>query len=165
MAKITLKGNTIQTVGNLPEVGTVLPEITFVSGELKEQSIADFKGKRKIINIFPSVDTGVCAASVRKFNEEVGALENTVVINLSKDLPFALSRFCAAEGLDHVKSFSAFRDDAGEQLGVTICDGPMRGLLSRAVIVADENNKIIYTQQVGEITEEPNYEAVLSSLK
>lgn len=165
MATLTLKGTTIHSVGELPAIGTTLENITFVNQELKDQSLQDFEGKKKVLNIFPSVDTGVCAASVRKFNEEVGKCNNTVVINLSKDLPFALGRFCASEGLHHIATVSTFRDDAGEKLGVTIADGPMKGLLSRAVIVLDESNKVLYTEQVEEITTEPNYEQALAVVK
>ena len=165
MANITLKGNEIHTIGNLPEVGLSLKDLALVNDKLEVKTLEDFNGKRKIFNIFPSIDTGICAASARKFNEEAGNLENTVVINVSKDLPFALGRFCAAEGLDHVETLSDFRGTFGDDYGVTIVDGPMKGLLSRAVIVTDENNNVVYTEQVPEIVQEPNYEAALNSLK
>lgn len=165
MADITLKGNSIKSVGNLPEVGATMPDFSLVDGELNEKSLKDYAGKRKIYNIFPSIDTGICAASARKFNEEAAGLEDTVVINVSKDLPFALSRFCAAEGLDHVESLSDFRSSFGDDLGVTLADSPMKGLLSRAVIVTDENDKVIYTEQVPEIVNEPDYEKALNALK
>lgn len=165
MAEITLKGNSIKSVGNLPEVGATMPDFSLVDGELNEKSLKDYAGKRKIYNIFPSIDTGICAASARKFNEEAAGLENTIVINVSKDLPFALSRFCAAEGLDHVESLSDFRSSFGDDLGVTLADSPMKGLLSRAVIVTDENDKVIYTEQVPEIVNEPDYEKALDALK
>ncbi|MDF0720696.1 thiol peroxidase [Kaistella sp. PBT33-4] len=165
MADITLKGNSIKSVGNLPEVGATMPDFSLVDGELNEKSLKDYAGKRKIYNIFPSIDTGICAASARKFNEEAAGLENTIVINVSKDLPFALSRFCAAEGLDHVESLSDFRSSFGDDLGVTLADSPMKGLLSRAVIVTDENDKVIYTEQVPEIVHEPDYEKALNALK
>ncbi len=165
MADITLKGNSIKSVGNLPEVGATIPDFSLVDGELNEKSLKDYAGKRKIYNIFPSIDTGICAASARKFNEEAAGLENTIVINVSKDLPFALSRFCAAEGLDHVESLSDFRSSFGDDLGVTLADSPMKGLLSRAVIVTDENDKVIYTEQVPEIVHEPDYEKALNALK
>lgn len=165
MADITLKGNSIKSVGNLPEVGATMPDFSLVDGELNEKSLKDYAGKRKIYNIFPSIDTGICAASARKFNEEAAGLEDTVVINVSKDLPFALSRFCAAEGLDHVESLSDFRSSFGDDLGVTLADSPMKGLLSRAVIVTDENDKVIYTEQVPEIVHEPDYEKALNALK
>ena len=165
MANITLKGNEIHTIGNLPEVGLSLKDLALVNDKLEVKTLEDYNGKRKIFNIFPSIDTGICAASARKFNEEAGNLENTVVINVSKDLPFALGRFCAAEGLDHVETLSDFRGTFGDDYGVTIVDGPMKGLLSRAVIVTDENNNVVYTEQVPEIVQEPNYEAALNSLK
>ncbi|MDQ0477816.1 thiol peroxidase [Chryseobacterium sp. MDT2-18] len=165
MADITLQGNPVHTVGNLPEIGTTLKNFKLINVDLKEKTNDDFSGKKKIFNIFPSIDTGVCAASARKFNEEAGGLENTVVINVSKDLPFALNRFCAAEGLDHVVSLSDYRGSFGDDFGVKISDSPMQDLLSRAVIVADENGKVIYTEQVPEIAQEPNYEAALNALK
>ena len=165
MANITLKGNEIHTIGNLPEVGSSLKDLALVNDKLEVKTLEDYNGKRKIFNIFPSIDTGICAASARKFNVEAGNLENTVVINVSKDLPFALGRFCAAEGLDHVETLSDFRGTFGDDYGVTIVDGPMKGLLSRAVIVTDENNNVVYTEQVPEIVQEPNYEAALNSLK
>ena len=165
MANITLKGNEIHTIGNLPEVGLSLKDLALVNDKLEVKTLEDYNGKRKIFNIFPSIDTGICAASARKFNVEAGNLENTVVINVSKDLPFALGRFCAAEGLDHVETLSDFRGTFGDDYGVTIVDGPMKGLLSRAVIVTDENNNVVYTEQVPEITDEPNYEAAINALK
>ena len=165
MANITLKGNEIHTIGNLPEVGLSLKDLALVNDKLEVKTLEDYNGKRKIFNIFPSIDTGICAASARKFNVEAGNLENTVVINVSKDLPFALGRFCAAEGLDHVETLSDFRGTFGDDYGVTIVDGPMKGLLSRAVIVTDENNKVVYTEQVPEIVQEPKYENALNALK
>jgi len=165
MATITLKGNKINTLSDLPEVGSNLRDFALVNDKLEVKQLSDYDGKRKIFNIFPSIDTGICAASARKFNEEAGSLNNAVVINISKDLPFALGRFCAAEGLDHVETFSDFRGTFGDDYGVTIVDGPMKGLLSRAVLVTDENNKILYTEQVPEITTEPNYQAALDVLK
>lgn len=165
MANITLKGNAVNTIGNLPESGLSLKDFALVNEKLEVKQLSDYDGKKKIFNIFPSIDTGVCASSARKFNEEAGNLENTVVINVSKDLPFALGRFCAAEGLDHVETLSDFRGTFGDDYGVSITDSPMKGLLSRAVIVTDEHNKVIYTEQVPEITTEPNYEAALNALK
>lgn len=165
MANITLKGNAISTIGQLPDSGLSVRDFALVNDKLEVKTLDDYSGKKKIFNIFPSIDTGVCAASARKFNEKAGSLENTVVINVSKDLPFALGRFCAAEGLDHVETLSDFRGTFGDDYGVTINDGPMKGLLSRAVIVTDENGKVIYTEQVPEITEEPNYEAALNASK
>ena len=165
MSKITFKGNPINTVGNLPEIGSDAQEFTMVSSDLSEKNLADFTGKKVVLNIFPSIDTGVCAASARKFNEEASNLENTVVINVSRDLPFALSRFCAAEGLNNVETLSDFRGNFGEDYGVTLEDSPLKGLLSRAVVVLDEKSKVVYTEQVPEIAQEPNYEAALNALK
>ncbi|MBW8361267.1 MAG: thiol peroxidase [Kaistella sp.] len=165
MADITLKGNAIHSVGSLPEVGSNIKDFTLVNDKLETKQLSDYSGKRKIFNIFPSIDTGICAASARKFNEEAGNLDNAVVINVSKDLPFALGRFCAAEGLDHVESLSDFRGSFGDDYGVTLTDSPMKGLLSRAVIVADENGKVIYTEQIPEIVQEPDYEKALNALK
>ncbi|WP_417429487.1 thiol peroxidase [Halpernia sp.] len=165
MAKITLHGNAINSVGELPNVGSEIKDFKLTGSDLNEKSLSDFAGKRKILNIFPSIDTGVCAASAREFNVKANDLENTVVINISKDLPFALSRFCAAEGLDNVESLSDFRGNFGQNYNVELVDSPMKGLLSRAVIVTDENNKVLYTEQVPEIAQEPNYEAALSALK
>lgn len=165
MADITLHGSAVHTIGSLPEVGSKIKKFTLISKDLKENTNDDFSSKRIIFNIFPSIDTGVCAASARKFNEEASSLENTVVLNVSKDLPFALSRFCAAEGLDQVVNLSDFRGTFGEDFGVTITDSPMQGLLSRAIIVADENGTVLYTEQVPEIAQEPNYEKALNALK
>ena len=165
MSTITFKGNPIHTIGNLPEVGKYAQEFTMVSGDLSEKNLADYTGKRVVLNIFPSIDTGICAASARKFNEEASNLDNTVVINVSRDLPFALSRFCAAEGLNNVETLSDFRGNFGEDYGVTLSDSPLKGLLSRAVVVLDEKAKVIYTEQVPEIGQEPNYEAAIASLK
>ncbi|WP_434576105.1 thiol peroxidase [Riemerella anatipestifer] len=165
MAKLTLKGNEISSVGELPKLGETIKDFNLVASDLSEKTKNDFSGKRKVLNIFPSIDTGVCAASARKFNEEASKLENTVVINISRDLPFALGRFCAAEGLNNVEILSDFRGNFGEEFGVTLLDSPLKGLLSRAVVITDENDKVIYTEQVSEITNEPNYEAALASLK
>ncbi|MCY0970813.1 thiol peroxidase [Chryseobacterium wangxinyae] len=165
MSTITFKGNPVHTIGDLPAVGNTAQEFTMVSGDLSEKNLADYTGKRVVLNIFPSIDTGICAASARKFNEEASALDNTVVINVSRDLPFALSRFCAAEGLNNVETLSDFRGNFGEDYGVTITDSPFKGLLSRAVVVLDENTNVIYTEQVPEIAQEPNYEAAIASLK
>lgn len=165
MSTITLHGNQINTVGSLPSVGTQLNDFAMLNQELAVKGLNDFGGKKKIFNIFPSIDTGVCAASARKFNEEASSMENTVVINVSRDLPFALGRFCAAEGLKNVENLSDFRTDFGEKNGLTIADSPLQGLLSRAIIVTDENNKILYTEQVPEIAQEPNYEAAIKALQ
>ncbi len=165
MANITLKGNPVTTFSDLPEIGTQLKEFALVNDKLEVKLLSDYDGKKKILSIFPSIDTGVCAAAARKFNERAGALSNTVVINISKDLPFALGRFCAAEGLDNVETLSDFRGTFGDDYGMVIADSAMKGLLSRAVIVTDENNIVVYTEQVPEITDEPNYEAALNAAK
>lgn len=164
MANITLKGNAVQTIGDLPEIGDQLKDFRLINENLEEKTLKDYHGKRIIFNIFPSIDTGICAESARKFNVEAGTLNNAVVINVSKDLPFALGRFCAAEGLNHVESLSDFRGNFGEEYGVMMTDSPMQGLLSRAVIVADENGKVIYTEQVPEIAQEPDYQNALAAL-
>jgi thiol peroxidase len=166
MAEITLKGNKIHTIGSLPEVGTALHNFALVKNDLSTATLEDYKGKRLVLNIFPSLDTGTCAASVRYFNQEASSLENTVVLCISKDLPFAQARFCGAEGLDQVETLSDFRTGAfGKDYQVEIIDGPLAGLESRAVIVADENGQVIYTQQVPEIVDEPDYAPVLEALK
>lgn len=165
MAKITLKGTAINTIGELPAKGSAAPDFTLVKQDLSEAVLADYKGKRLVLNIFPSIDTGVCAMSVRKFNEKAAALKNTVVLCVSVDLPFAQSRFCGAEGIKNVVTVSAFRSAFGDHYGVTIADGPLAGLLSRAVVVINEAGKVIYTEQVPEIAQEPNYDAALAALK
>jgi thiol peroxidase len=165
MASITLKGNPISTVGILPATGSAAPAFGAVKTDLSECTLAGLAGKKVILNIFPSIDTGVCAASTHRFNQEASALENTVVVCVSADLPFALGRFCGAEGLDNVVPVSTFRNpEFGKDYGVTIADGPLAGLLSRAVVVIDESGNITYTEQVPEITQEPNYEAALAAL-
>ena len=165
MANITLHKNPVTTVGNLPEKGSTVKDFNLVNVDLKTKSKKDFAGKKIIFNIFPSIDTGVCQAAARKFNEEAAQFDGTVVLNVSKDLPFALNRFCAAEGLDNVENLSDFRSDFGNDYGVQIVDSPMQGLLSRAVIVTNENGKVLYTEQVPEIAQEPNYEAALAAVK
>jgi thiol peroxidase len=165
MSNLTLKGNAVHTLGKLPEVGFTIKEFALVDSGLNVKTLESFEGKKKVFNIFPSIDTPTCASSARKFNEEANNLENTVVINVSKDLPFALTRFCAAEGLNNVETLSDFRGTFGDDYEVTITDSPMKGLLSRAVIVTDENNKVVYTEQVSEIANEPNYSAALDALK
>ena len=164
MAQITLRGNPIHTVGDLPAVGSSAPEFTLTGGNLADVTPGDFAGKTLILNIFPSIDTGVCAASVRAFNEKAGGRENTAVLNVSADLPFAQSRFCGAEGIENVTSASTFRSDFGDAYGVTITDGPMAGLLSRAVVVVGPDGNVAYTQQVPEIGQEPDYDAALAAL-
>lgn len=165
MASITLQGNPVSTVGELPNLGTASPAFSAVKTDLSECSLGDLAGKKVILNIFPSIDTGVCAASTRRFNEEAGKLDNAVVLCISADLPFALDRFCGAEGLEDVIPASVFRNpEFGSAYGLTIADGPLVGLLSRAVVVVDEAGKVVYTEQVPEITQEPNYEAALAAL-
>jgi len=165
MAKITLKGNAIETIGSLPAVDAVAPEFTLVKTDLSELSLKDYRGKNVVLNIFPSIDTGVCAASVRRFNSEAGKNDNTVVLCISADLPFAHNRFCEAEGLKNVIPVSVFRAaDFGKNYGQTITTGPLAGLLARAVVVLTPEGKVKYTEQVPEITQEPNYEAALKAL-
>lgn len=165
MAIITLKGMEIHTSGSLPAVGSLAPDFLLTGGNLQDVSRSDFAGKRVILNIFPSLDTAVCAMSVRRFNAEASKLHNTVVLCISKDLPFAQARFCGAEGLDDVITLSMMRNAAfGEDYGVTITDGPMAGLLARAVVILDENGNVTYTELVPEIAQEPDYEAALQQL-
>ncbi len=166
MAEITLKGNPIHTCGELPAVGSAAPDFVLTKADLADVSLKDFEGKRIVLNIFPSIDTPVCAASVRKFNEQAQNLDNTIVLCASLDLPFAHERFCGAEGLDDVTPVSELRKRAfGEEYGVRIVDGPIAGLFSRAVVIIDEKGQIIYTAQVPEIAQEPDYEAALQALK
>jgi len=164
MSTITLKGATINTVGQLSAVGEQAINFSLTDNDLTEKSLADFKGKNLILNIFPSVNTGVCAMSVRKFNQDASSLVNTVVLCISKDLPFAQKAFCGAEGINNVIMLSDFRSDFGRQYGVQIVDGKFKGLLSRAVVVIDKEGKIIYEEQVPEISQEPDYEAALKAL-
>ncbi|WP_288132685.1 thiol peroxidase [Microbulbifer sp.] len=164
MAKVTMKGNPVETVGQLPAVGSKAPAFTLVQGDLSDLTLEDLAGKRIVLNIFPSVDTGTCATSVRTFNEKAASLDNAVVVCVSADLPFAMPRFCGAEGIENVKLGSVFRSDFGSDYGVTFKSGPLTGLLSRAVVVIDANGKVAYTEQVAEITEEPDYEAALAAL-
>ncbi|HOR46054.1 MAG TPA: thiol peroxidase, partial [Spirochaetota bacterium] len=163
--KITLKGNIINTFGNLPEIGSKAKDFLLTKTDLSDVSLNDFSGKRIVMNIFPSVDTGVCATSVRRFNAELDKMKNTVVLCISVDLPFAHQRFCGAEGLNNVISLSEMRvRKFGEDYGVRIIDGPLAGIFSRAVIVIDETGKIIYTEQVPEIAQEPDYAPVVKLL-
>lgn len=164
MAEITLKGNKINTSGNLPEIGTPAVDFQLVANDLSVKTLADYKGKKVVLNIFPSLDTATCAASVRYFNQAASNLENTVVLCISKDLPFAQARFCGAEGLDQVHTLSDFRTDFGKDYGLEIIDGPLAGLESRVVILLDENGVVTYTQQVPEIVDEPDYADVLKNL-
>ena len=166
MAKVLFSGNEVHTRGELPQKGSVAPEFTAVAKDLSTIKLSDYKGKRVVLNIFPSIDTGVCATSVRHFNKAASELKNTVVLCLSLDLPFAQSRFCGAEGLDNVVTGSLFRDDTiGKVYGVQFTDGPLAGLMSRAVVVIDTDGKVLYTEQVAETTTEPNYDAAMAVLK
>jgi thiol peroxidase len=164
MAEITLGGNPIHTVGELPAVGSTAPGFTLVRADLTEATLESYAGKKKVLNIFPSLDTGVCAASVRTFNQKAGGREGAVVLNISADLPFAHKRFCVAEGLEGVETLSVFRSTFADDYGLEIADGKMAGLCSRSVIVLDENDVVVYTEQVPEIGQEPNYEAALAAL-
>ena len=164
MSQVTLKGNPVEVGGSFLQAGQAAPEFRLVAGDLSEKSLTDFAGKRKVLNIFPSVDTGVCAASVRKFNEKAASVANAAVLCVSQDLPFAQSRFCGAEGIENVVMLSAFRSPFAQDYGVALAGGPLAGLTARAVVVLDENNQVVYSQLVPEITEEPDYEAVLAAL-
>ncbi|MHA7863059.1 thiol peroxidase [Flagellimonas marinaquae] len=165
MATVTLKGNEIHTLGNLPENGTQAPNFKLVKNELSTVELSDFKGQKVVLNIFPSIDTGTCAQSVRQFNQEAAELSNTKVLCISKDLPFAQARFCGAEGIDKVDTLSDFRDgNFGKAYNVEFTDGPLQGLLSRSVVVVNENGEVIYTEQVSETVDEPNYKAALEAL-
>jgi thiol peroxidase len=164
MAKVTLQGNEFDTVGSLPSEGSQAPDFTLVGADLKEIHLSDFAGKRLVLNIFPSVDTPVCAQSVRHFNQALANLDNTEVLCVSADLPFAQSRFCGAEDLTKVATASSFRSTFGHDYGVACDNGPLQGLLSRAVVVVNEHGAVTYTEQVGEIAAEPDYDQALASL-
>ena len=165
MATITLGGNPINTNGSLPQVGSKAPQFQLVTTDLSEVTLADFAGSRLVLNIFPSIDTGTCASSVRTFNAKASALENTKVLCISRDLPFAQKRFCGAEGLENVVNLSDFKSGSfGKDYGLEMTDGPLNALHSRVVIVLDENGVVKYSEQVAEIADEPNYEAALASL-
>lgn len=163
MATITLKGNPIHTAGELPSVGSSAPDTTLTGTDLANVKLSSIAGKR-VLNIFPSIDTGVCATSVRTFNKRATEKPGVTVINVSMDLPFALKRFCGAEGIDKALSFSGFRGDFGPKYGVIIQDGPLAGLYSRAIVVLDESGKVLHAEQVPEIAQEPNYDAALAKL-
>lgn len=165
MASITLGGNPILTSGELPIKGMKAPSFILVKDDLSTVSLEDFRGSRVVLNIFPSIDTGTCATSVRTFNQEASNLKNTKVLCISRDLPFAQKRFCGAEGLDNVINLSDFKEGRfGKDYGLEIVDGPLAGLHSRVVIVLDENGTVIHAQQVQEIADEPNYESALAVL-
>jgi thiol peroxidase len=163
MAKTALGGNPATTAGDLPAVGEQAPDFTLVDAELKEFSLSDLSG-RKVLSIFPSIGTGTCQAGVRKFNEIASGLENTTVLNISVDLPFAMTAFCAAEGLEGVRVGSAWRSTFGDDYGVRLLDSKFEGLLARAVVVLDEDNKVIHSQLVDEIADEPDYDAAIAAL-
>lgn len=166
MAKITLKGNPINTSGDLPKVGAKAPSFKLTTGDLNDASLADFKGKKKILNIVPSLDTGVCAASTKRFNDAAAKLNNAVVLVVSSDLPFAQGRFCSAENTKNVTTLSMMRDkNFAKDYGVLITDGPLAGICARAVVVLDENDTVKYTQLVPEITQEPDYDKALAAVK
>jgi thiol peroxidase len=165
MTKITLKGNPIKTIGKLPEVGKKAPKFTLIKSDLSKVKLSDFKGSKLILNISPSLDTGTCATSIRKFNKEATKLENTKVLYISRDLPFAQARFCGAEGIENVITLSDFaKGKFGKKYGLTIIDGPMANLHSRAIVIINEEGIVTYTEQVPEIVDEPNYEAALKAL-
>lgn len=164
MANITLKGGAVHTSGELPAIGSTVKDFKLVRNNLSEVSLAEFAGKKKVLNIFPSIDTGTCAASVRKFNQEATKLKDTVVLNISADLPFAQARFCGAEGIKNCETLSTFRSTFGSDYGLTMTDSALKGLLSRAVIVLSADNKVLYTEQVPDIVNEPDYDKAMKTL-
>jgi thiol peroxidase len=166
MATITFQENPVETAGTLPDINSTAPDFNLTKTDLSDVSLADFRGKRLILNIFPSIDTPVCASSVRRFNEEASKLEDTAVLCISADLPFAQDRFCGAEGLNNVVPLSVFRSAGfGKDYGVAITSAPLTGLLSRAVVIVDKTGKVIYTEQVPEVTNEPDYATALEALQ
>lgn len=166
MAKITLGGTETHTIGDLPAVGNEAPDFLLVKRDMKEVSLASYHGQKVIMNIYPSIDTGVCAMSTVKFNQEASKLDNTRIICVSKDLPFALNRYCQAEGIENLDNLTNFRDGGafGKNYGVEITDGAFKGLNARAIVVVDENGKVVYTELVPEVGQEPNYEKALAAL-
>lgn len=165
MTSLTFKGTPVHTEGVFPAVGTAAKNFTLVKGDLSEASLADYKGKKKLLNIFVSLDTGICASSVKKFAEQVHTLKDVVTLNISKDLPFAQARFCSAEKVNGVETLSAFRSSFAKDYGLEMADGPLKGLCSRAVIVLDEHDHIVYCEQLSEIAQEPNYTKALEALR
>jgi len=166
MATVTLGGDTVHTSGTLAPIGSLAPDFKLTATDLSSKTLSDYAGHNLVLNVFPSVDTGTCAQSIRKFNKAASALDNTKVLCISKDLPFAMGRFCGAEGLDNVVSLSDFRDgNFGKTYGLEFTDGAFEALLSRCVIVINPEGKIVHTEQVPEIADEPNYEAALEALK
>jgi thiol peroxidase len=165
MAKITLQGNEINTNGELPAVGSQAPDFKLVDGELNDRSLADYAGKKKLLNIVPSLDTPVCATSTKKFNDYAKDRDDTVMLMIAADLPFAMSRFCGAEGTDNVIPLSLMRSKSfAKDYGVLITDGPLAGITARAIVVLDENDKVVYAELVPEIAQEPDYEAAIAAL-
>ncbi|PSJ80282.1 thiol peroxidase [Neisseria iguanae] len=165
MAQVTFKGEPVEVGGTLPQVSQTAPAFTLVATDLSEKSLSDFANKRKVLNIFPSIDTGICSKSVREFNERATGLENTAVLCISADLPFALARFCGAEGIENVTSLSTFRcKNFKQDYGTELLSSPLKGLNARAVVVLDENNRVLHSQLVSEIGEEPDYNAALAVL-
>ncbi|MCA8969172.1 MAG: thiol peroxidase [Planctomycetes bacterium] len=164
MSKITLKGNPITTNGDLPAAGNKAPAATFVKQDLSEASLASYAGKTKVLNIFPSIDTGVCALSVKNFQEKLAGRDDVVVLHVSRDLPFAQKRFCGAEGVENAETLSAFRTDFARDYGVEMTDGPLKGLCARAVLVLDGNDVVKHAELVPEIAQEPNYDAALAAI-
>ena len=165
MAQITLEGNAINTNGDLPAVGAEAPDFSLTKGDLSDVGLASYAGKKKLLNIVPSLDTGVCAASTKKFNEAIASKSNAVALVISADLPFAQSRFCSAEGIENVDTLSMMHSrNFAKDYGVLITDGPLAGICARAVVVLDENNKVVYTQLVPEIVQEPDYDSALAHL-
>jgi len=164
MTTTKLQGNPVEIFGDLPKLNSTVKNIELIKNDLSVATLENYKNKKKVLNIFPSIDTGVCATSIRQFNKMATELKNTVVLNISMDLPFAQSRFCGAEGIKNCETLSGFRSHFGEDFGVKITSSPLAGLYARSVIILDENNKVIYSELVPEITQEPNYQAALASL-
>ncbi len=165
MAETLFKGQPVHTVGELPTVGSVAPAFSLTGSDLSDVTLGDLAGRRVVLNIFPSLDTGVCAMSVRRFNQLAADLENTTVVCASADLPFAMGRFCVAEGIENVVVGSSFRSTFADDYGVRLLDGPLAGLCARSVVVLDTNHQVLYTELVGEITTEPNYDEAIAALR
>ena len=166
MANITLKGNPVTTIGELPSIGSMAPDFTLVKTDLSEATLSDFKGKKLVVSITPSLDTGICAIAIKQFNKAAAGLTDTTVLTISADLPFAHKRFCETEGIENVVTLSNYRSpEFGKDYGVLITSGPMKGLLSRSIVILDKTGKVIYNEQVPETAQEPNYDAALNSLK
>lgn len=164
MATVTLKGNPLETVGSLPAVGSKAADFSLVKADLSEVTLASLAGKKVVLNIFPSIDTPTCATSVRKFNEQAAGFDNTVVLCVAMDLPFAMARFCGAEGIENVVVGSGFRSTFGQDYGLTFANGPLAGLYSRSVVVVDTDGTVLHSEQVAETADEPNYQAAIAVL-